>query len=194
MELSGSNERLTYANYLEWDESKRAEIIDGKLYDMASPTPAHQMILGELLGQIRDFLKGKPCKVISARLAVRLFEKDGDSPKDVDTVVEPDIMVVCDRNKFDERGIKGAPDLIIEILSPWNERHDIIVKYDLYERAGVREYWIVDPKAEDVKVFLLDEKGFLKPTEYYSADDTAKITVLNDCPIDLKAVFKAKEF
>lgn len=177
------------------DDSVRAEIIDGILYNMSpAPRPAHQMISGELFGQIRDFLKDKPCRVFSAPFDVRLFEKDGDSPEDVDTVVEPDIMVICDKNKIDGRGAKGAPDFIIEILSPHNKRHDVIVKHDLYQRAGVREYWIVDPDAETVTAFVLDEKGFLKPTEYYGAESTAKITVLNDCPIDLNAVFKAKEF
>lgn len=195
MELPVSNKHFTYADYLELDEPKRFEVIDGVMYDMSrSPSPVHQLVLGELSGQIHDFLKDKPCKVIPARLAVRPFEKGGDLPEDVDTVVEPDIMVVCDRNKFDDKGIKGAPDVIIEILSPWNARHDIIVKHDLYQRAGVREYWIVDAEWEHVTVFVLDEKGFLKPTEYYNANDTAKITVLNDCPIDLKAVFKAKTF
>ena len=195
MGLPVSNEYYTYADYLRWDESERAEIIDGILYDMSpAPLPTHQFISVELVGQIRDFLKDKPCRVVSAPFDVRPFEKDSDSAKDINTVVQPDILVICNKNKIDDKGCKGAPDFIIEILSPWNARHDVIVKHDLYQRAGVREYWIVDPKAETVTIFLLDEKGFLKPTEYYSADDTAKITVLNDCPIDLKAVFKAKEF
>lgn len=195
MGLPVLNEYYTYADYLRWDESERAEIIDGILYDMSpAPLPAHQSISSELVRQIGNFLVDKPCSVFHAPFDVRPFEKDSDSAKDINTVVQPDILVICNKNKIDEKGCKGAPDFIIEILSPWNARHDVIVKHDLYQRAGVREYWIVDPKAETVTVFLLDEKGFLKPTEYYSADDTAKITVLNDCPIDLKAVFKAKEF
>lgn len=194
MGLPVSNEYLTYADYLEWDETVRAEIIDGVLYDMASPTPAHQFILMELSKQIAIFLEGKPCRVIPAPCDVRIFEEDGDSPKDVNTVIQPDIMVICDKKKVDNKSCKGAPDFIIEILSPWNRRHDIIIKHALYERAGVREYWIVDPELDTVTVFRLDEKGVLRPAEYYSANSTAKIKVLNDCPIDLNAVFKAKEF
>lgn len=193
MELPASKEYYTYADYLAWDESERYEIIDGKLYAMATPTREHQGISMEISGQIWLFLKDKPCKVYVAPFGVRLFEKDDDTPDDVDTVLEPDISVVCDSNKLDKKGCKGAPDFVIEILSPSNERHDLFVKYNLYMRAGVREYWIVDPERKNVMVYLLDENGVYKLSEMYGANDTAKITVLNDCPIDLKAVFANSE-
>lgn len=185
-----AKEYYTFADCLNWSESDRIEIIDGEAYMMSSPPlRVHQSILCELFGQIRDFLKDKPCKVYPAPFGVRLFEQDGDTPDDVDTIVEPDITVVCDQNKLDDYGCKGAPDLIIEILSPSNKRHDRIVKHDLYQRAKVREYWIVDPEIQTVEVYILGENWFLKPTETYGANDTAKITVLNDCPINLNAVF-----
>ena len=195
MGLPVSNEYLTYADYLEWDETVRAEIIDGKLYDMSpSPQPAHQFISWELEKQIGRFLEDKPCRMAHAPFDVCPLASNNNANSDIDTVVQPDIFVICEKDKIDNRGYKGAPKFIIEILSPWNKRHDIIVKHDLYQRAGVREYWIVDPDTETVTAFRLDENGFLKPDEYYSANDTAKIKVLDDCPIDLKAVFKAKEF
>lgn len=184
-----AREYYTFADCLTWSESDRIEIIDGEAYMMSPPLRIHQEILVELLSQIRAFLSDKPCKVYPSPFGVRLFEQEGDAPDDVDTIVEPDITVVCDQSKLDDYGCKGAPDLIIEILSPSNKRHDRIVKHDLYQRAKVREYWIVDPQIQTVDVYLLDENGFLKPVELYGASDTAKITVLNDCPIDLSAVF-----
>lgn len=188
-----NNEYYTYADYLAWDESERCEIINGKLYAMAPPTREHQGILGELYGQIWLFLKDKPCKIYTAPFGVRLFENDNDFPENVDTVVEPDISVVCDMNKLDKKGCKGAPDFVIEILSPSNERHDVFVKYNLYMRAGVREYWIADPERRTVRVYILDENGVYKLSEMYGEKDAAKITVLNDCPIDLGAVFANSE-
>lgn len=182
-------EYYTFADCLSWDEDDRIEIIYGEAYMMSPPMRVHQEISGELYGQIREYLKDKPCKVYHAPFGVRPLEKDGDTPEDVDTLVEPDITVVCDPSKLDDYGCKGAPDFIIEILSPSNKRHDRIVKHNLYQRAKVREYWIVDPEAKNVEVYLLDDNGFLKPTELYGAADTAKITVLNDCPIELSAVF-----
>lgn len=194
MELPALNkEYYTYADFLTWDESDRYEIIDGKLYAMATPTREHQGISMEFSIQIGSYLKGKPCKVYAAPFGVRLFEKDDDSPDSVGTVIQPDISVTCDENKLDKKGCKGAPDFVIEILSPSNERHDLFVKYNLYMRAGVREYWIVDPQRKTVQVFLLDENGVYRLAEMYGENDAAKITVLNDCPIDLKAVFANSE-
>ncbi len=189
MELPVLKDSCTFADFLRWDESERCELINGKVYMMATPLRIHQDISGELFGQIRDFLKGKSCKVYHAPFGVRLFEKDDDTSDDVDTVLVPDISVICDESKLDDYGCKGAPDFIIEILSPSNERHDRFVKYNLYMRAKVREYWIVDPQEKAVQVFLLDEDGKYKLAEMYGKNDTAKITVLNDCPIDLSSVF-----
>lgn len=134
---------FTYADYLTWDEDERIELIDGEAVMMAPPSTSHQLISGELFRQLANFLEGKKCLAIPAPFAVRLFEREGDTPSNVRTVVEPDISVICDRNKLDAHGCKGAPDMVIEILSPSNRRHDRLVKLDLYQRAGVREYWIV---------------------------------------------------
>lgn len=183
----------TYTDILSWGEDVRAEIIYGDLYMMSPPLRIHQEVSGELFGQIRDFLKDKPCKVYAAPFGVRPLERDGDTPDDVDTVVEPDITVVCDHSKLDDRGCKGAPDFIIEILSPSNAKHDRFVKLNLYQRAKVREYWIVDPQNYTVDVFLLDENGLLSLSEIYTREDMVKVTVLPGCEIDLSKVFPEEE-
>lgn len=181
--------RYTFADCLTWDENDHIEIIDGEAFLMAAPSSTHQAISMEISRQLANFLDGKPCRVYPAPFDVRLFEKDEDVPKDVDTVVEPDISVVCDRNKIDSLGCKGAPDLVVEILSPSSLRKDRLVKLRLYQRAGVREYWIADPENKSVQVFLLDSTGILHPHEDYGREDVAKVNVLDGCFIDLKKVF-----
>ena len=189
MALPAEKDRYTFADVLAWEENERAEIIDGGTVMMAPLSTAHQLISGALFAQLHNFLEGKKCQVIPAPFAVRLFEKDGDGPDDVDTMVEPDISVVCDRDKLDGKGCKGAPDMVIEILSPSTHRHDRITKYNLYQRAGVREYWIVEPETQTVQVFLRNESGLLLPHESYSREDVAKVNVLNGCFIELGKVF-----
>jgi len=188
MALPAENRRYTFADVLTWDESDRIEIVDGEAFMMAPPTRVHQEISGELFGQLREYLKEKKCRVYAAPFGVRLFEEEGDAPEDVDTMVEPDISVVCDKDKLDKYGCIGAPDLVIEILSPSTRRYDRITKLDLYRRAGVREYWIVDPDSKEVQTFLLDGgRYFVKG--YGTAEDKLKVEVLEDCVIDLSTVF-----
>lgn len=184
----GKKDHYTFADVLTWDEGERIEIINGEAFMMAGPSPRHQDIGGELFAQLHNFLEGKRCKVYSAPMDVRLFERDGDDPKDVDTVVQPDISVICDNSKIDHRGCKGAPDMVIEILSPSTQRHDRLIKLDLYQRAGVREYWIVSPEEETAQVLLRDGDS-LKIHEIYGKKDIAKVHVLNGCFIELSKVF-----
>lgn len=178
----------TLDDVLSWDEDVRAELIEGHPVMLASPTRVHQEISGELFGQLRDYLKGKNCKVYHAPFSVRLFEKDGDSPENVDTVVEPDLSVVCDPAKLDDIGCKGAPDLIIEILSPSSQRHDKVTKFNLYRRAGVREYWIVDPDGKTVQTYLL-ENGYYIASDLATPQDKLAVAVLDGCVLDLAQVF-----
>lgn len=180
--------RYTLADALSWDGQDRAELIDGVPVMMSPPARIHQKISGELFGQLRDYLKGKKCEVYAAPFAVRLFEEEGDRPEDVDTLVEPDLSVICDPGKLDDIGCKGAPDLIIEILSPSTRRHDRMTKFNLYQRAGVREYWIVDPDSKDVQAFLLDGGRYFV-SGYGSGEDKLPVSVLEGCVIDLAAVF-----
>lgn len=181
--------KYTYADLLEMDDGERYEIIFGDLYMMSSPMTAHQAVFRELFLKIGNYLEGKPCKIFSAPFDVRLFERKIDSPNNVDTVVQPDIMVVCDKKKIDNKGCKGAPDWIIEILSPSSRRYDKITKRELYEQAGVREYWIVDPDYHYVDVYVLNDKEILEPKEEYSEKDIAKCTVLPELSIDMSVIF-----
>ena len=179
----------TFADCLGWDEKERAEIIGGEVLMMAPPSRIHQKISGEIFRQLANFLEGKRCEVYSAPFGVRLFEKDGDRPEDVDTVVEPDITVVCDTSRLDQHGCKGAPELVMEILSPSSRRHDMLVKLNLYQRAGVREYWIVNPDDKDVQLFLLDGSGLFRVHGFYGREDIARVNVLEGCFIELCKVF-----
>ena len=136
MALPAEKRRYTFADCLAWDESDRAEVINGEIVMMAPPSRVHQKISGELFRQLANFLEGKKCEAYAAPFAVRLFEKAGDAPEDVDTMVEPDISVVCDHDKLDSHGCKGAPDMVVEVLSPSTQRHDRLVKLDLYQGPG----------------------------------------------------------
>ncbi len=189
MALPAERERYTFADCLTWGEDERIEIVDGEAVMMAPPTTAHQLISGEMFRQLANYLEGKKCRAIPAPFAVRLFEKDGDSPEDVDTMVEPDISVVCDSSRLDKHGCKGAPDMVVEILSPSTQRHDRLVKLGLYQRARVREYWIVNPEDQTVQVMLLDDGGVLQLHEVYDRQSVAKVNVLDGCFIELSKVF-----
>ena len=188
MALPAEKNSYTFADMLAWEEDDRFELQDGEIVMMAPPSRIHQEISGELFRQLANFLEGKKCRVYAAPFAVRLFEEDGDTPEDVRTVLEPDISVVCDAGKLDKRGCKGAPDLVIEILSPSTRGNDRLIKFNLYERAGVREYWIVDPDTRIVLVHTLTDGRYHSP-EAYTSVSTVPVDVLDGCGIDLKKVF-----
>ena len=188
MSLPAENARCTFADVLSWSGNDRCELIGGRVFLMSPPSSRHQEVCFELGRQLGNYLEGKRCKVYPAPFGVRLFEEDGDYPEDVDTMVEPDISVVCDPGKLDDSGCKGAPDLIIEILSRSTQRHDRLTKFNLYQRAGVREYWIVDPDSKSVQTFTL-EKGYYTAKDFGTASDKVKVEVLEECVIDLSAVF-----
>lgn len=188
MALPAEKERYTFADVLTWPDDERAELIDGEVVMMAPPTTTHQLISGEIFRQLANYLEGKKCRAIPAPFAVRLFEKDGEAPEDIDTMVEPDISIVCDASKLDKHGCKGAPDMVVEILSPSTQRHDRLVKLGLYQRAGVREYWIVSPEEQTVQVFLLRD-GSLQLHEVYDRQGVAKVNALDGCFIELSKVF-----
>ncbi len=189
MALPAEKTRYTFADVLSWDEDERIEIIDGEAFMMATPSRIHQEISGELFRQLANFLEGKQCRVYPAPFGVRLFARDGEGPEDVDTLVEPDISVVCDKGKLDQYGCKGAPEMVIEILSPSTLRHDRLVKLNLYEQAGVLEYWIVDPQNRAVQVFRRDGGAALRICEEYGHTQVAKVDVLDGCFIELSKVF-----
>jgi len=173
----------TYADYASWQTEKRYELIDGKAYLMAAPSEAHQTITVELLKQIAIFLTGKTCKVFVAPFDVCLNAK-GDNDN---TVVQPDILVVCDRSKLDGKRCNGAPDMVIEVLSPSSSKKDRYLKFLKYQNAGVREYWVVDPEFKIVQVGTLEKGSY--SMAIYEENDTVSVNVLEGCDINLKDVF-----
>jgi len=175
-------EMYTYKDYLYWDDDTRYEIIDGVAYMMASPSAAHQGISRELTVMIYDFLKDKPCKVFAAPFDVRLFPEEDDSDA---TVVQPDILVICDSSKLaDGKACKGAPDLVIEIMSGSSIIMDRKVKAEKYREAGVKEYWIVNPDNLEVLVNVLTGGRYVS-TAYR---DRVPSSVLPGLTIDLQTV------
>jgi Uma2 family endonuclease len=180
--------RYSYADLSAWDDTVRYELYDGQPVALASPTEVHQRIVMELSRQIANYLVGKRCQIYAAPFDVRLFEKAGDRPEDVDTVVQPDLMVVCDRSKVDARGIHGAPDWVIEVLSPSTAHSDKLQKFILYQQAGVREYWIVDPATRIVSVYLLEDGAYHAATTYGS-EFSVPVSIWSDFSVDLRTVF-----
>lgn len=192
MSLPSANrsERFTYADYLTWPDDERWEIIDGVAYAM-SPAPGkrHQQVSGELFRQVANFLRGKPCRVFAAPFDVRFSEQAGVSDNYIDTVVQPDLLVVCDTAKLDERGCNGAPDLVIEILSPATVSRDLKDKFELYERHGVLEYWIMYPTDQTLLVYKREADGMFGKPGRYAAHDKVQVSLLGDLVVDLGEVF-----
>jgi Uma2 family endonuclease len=187
LDLLVNEERLwTYRDYREWDlkEGERYELIYGIAYAMSAPNAAHQSILMALAAKFYNFLEGKPCKVYPAPYDVRLFYEKDESDN---TVVQPDLAVICDEKKRGPEGCRGAPDLVAEILSPSNTVIEMERKFDLYRVAGVREYWLVAPEEKIVHVHRFREGGM--DTLVYGENDTALSDILPGLEIPLKAVF-----
>jgi Uma2 family endonuclease len=177
---------FTYADYKNWnpDEMGRYELILGVPYAMAGANTAHQSILGELFKQIAVFLTGKPCRVLPAPYDVRLFYEEDESD---DTVVQPDIIIVCDKTKLGKEGCRGAPDFAVEILSPSNTVTEMERKFKLYQEAGVREYWILDPEAKMLHTHLFERGRIL--SRFYGPGETAPVEILPGLEIALGPVF-----
>ncbi|MFC2350599.1 Uma2 family endonuclease [Capnocytophaga granulosa] len=177
----------SYADYLVWKIKERVELLKGKILEMSAPSPIHQEISGNLQGTLFVFLKNSKCKLYTAPFDVR-FPQKGESQ--VYTVVQPDLCVVCDFEKIDSKGCVGAPDLVVEILSPGNSKKEMKSKFALYQEEGVREYWVVDPERELVFVYVADNKKF-KPT-IPIADDYVYSTIFPDFKIHTSDLFHIK--
>jgi Uma2 family endonuclease len=153
----------TYADYLSWEFEERVEILKGKVFSMgATPNTSHQRISGKLSGCLWQKFNNNSLNFFAAPFDVRLLDKKKSTlDQEIYTVVQPDLCVICDENKIDERGAIGAPDLVIEILSPGNSNKEMKYKFDLYEEAGVLEYWIVNPADKTVFIYVLKENQFI---------------------------------
>jgi len=177
------NKRYTYADYLTWDDDTRWELIDGVPYMMSAPNRQHQGILGNLHGQFWSFLRGKPCKVYLAPFDVRLNANTLDN-----TVVQPDLVIICNHSVLDKAGCKGVPDMVVEVLSPSTSRYDRTLKFNTYLESGIREYWVLDPETKTLAVHLLKDNEYV--THAYSDEDTVPVHVLDGCDINLSEIFE----
>jgi Uma2 family endonuclease len=186
---AASKEKYTYGDYLTWSHEERWELIDGVPYNMTpAPSRRHQEVLGALYVQFFLFLEGKPCKVYLAPFDVRIPEEDKEDQL-IQTVVQPDLVIVCDQTKLDEKGCKGVPDLVVEVLSPHTAGKDLKLKMDLYERVGVKEYWVVHPIDQTLLVFKYKEGKYIKPESYIKGDKILASILVDELSIDLAKVF-----
>jgi len=185
------HKKYSYADYLLWQFQERVELLRGKVIKMSpAPSSAHQSTSGALFGYLWTYLRDKPCKVYAAPFDVRLPKK-GLSDDSVYTVVQPDVCVICDLDKIDRRGCLGAPDLVIEIVSPGNSQKEKQEKYELYEEAGVKEYWLVDYVDRSVLVYVLSEQDQFLGLQPKTQGHSITPTLFPDLPIPLNEVFES---
>ena len=183
------NKLYTYSDYLTWKFNERVELILGKIFRMSpAPESQHQFISSSLMVEIGSFLKKKDCKVFSAPFDVRLpiTNKKGNP----NTVVQPDLCVICESGKIDKKGCNGAPDLVVEIVSDSTVERDLHEKYELYEKSEVKEYWVVHPNDKTLNIFLLDHSGKYVPSKPLTYSDIVESKVLVGLKLDLNEIFQ----
>jgi len=184
-----TGQTFTYGDYCRWPDEERWELIDGVPFDMTpAPSRQHSLVSGELEGILREFLRGKPCEMHHAPFDVRL-PKGGEADEEITTVVQPDILIVCDEKKLDDKGCRGAPDLVIEILSPSTSSRDHITKKRLYERHGVKEFWIVSPTDRRIIVYALGADRRFEEAVIFSDVEIMPCKLFPGLEIDLGRVF-----
>ena len=184
------SKRYSYADYLTWKFQERVELFKGWLARMGAPSTAHQRISGRLSFQLAQYFQQSTCELFVAPFDVRLPDSQkGTADEVVYNVVQPDLCVICDPAKIDARGCIGAPDWVIEILSPGNNKHEIQNKFRLYEEAGVKEYWIVFPAEQVVHVFDLKEDGCYQLRMMYSNEDAVPSGLFPELAVDMREVF-----
>ena len=183
------NGTYTYADYLLWQFEERVELLRGKIRPMAAPNRRHQGISGKMQYALTAALLKSPCKVYAAPFDVRLTRFSKAKNKDVATVVQPDLCVICDPSKLDDRGCNGAPDLIVEILSPGNSRTEMKDKFELYQEAQVAEYWVVSPIEKTIQVWKLNEQGIYIGLQPKVEGDIATTPIIPNLEVDVTEVF-----
>lgn len=179
----------SYADYLSWELEEMVELIRGKVFRQAAAAPrrVHQELSMILSNKIFEFLKGKSCQVFAAPFDVRL-PVASKRYEDIDTVVQPDLCVVCDPDKLDQMGCVGAPDLVVEILSPGNNKKELQLKYEVYETSGVKEYWIIHPDECTLLIYTLKD-GKYRPSRLFTLGDRVVSQVLPGFELVLDEVF-----
>ena len=180
----------SYAHYLTWLFDERVELIKGQIFKMSpAPSRIHQEVSTQVLGALFNFLNNKPCKVYTAPFDVR-FPKESKADKDIFTVLQPDICVICDLSKLDDRGCIGAPDIVVEILSPGNNKKELLNKYNVYQEFGVKEYWVISPSVKTVLIYTLDESGKYQPSKLFTLSEIVTSSVLPGFELNLDKVFE----
>jgi len=180
----------SYASYLNWLFDERVELIKGKIFKMSpAPSSVHQEISGNIFYYLKSFLKKYSCKVFSAPFDVR-FPKESIVDRDVYTVLQPDICVICDKSKLDDRGCIGAPDIVIEILSPGNNKTELLNKYLVYEEFGVKEYWVVSQSDQSILIYTLNDLGKFQPSKLFTLSEKITSSVLPGFVLNLDDVFE----
>ena len=184
-----------YADYLTWHFEQAVEIIRGKLLKMAAPNRKHQEISWQLSGRFFSSFKDLKCKAYAAPFDVRILDKTRSTKanKEIFTVVQPDICVICDLEKLDEKGCIGAPDFIVEILSASNSKKEMRTKKALYEESGVKEYWIIDPIHEILLQYVLQNADTYAPPQIFVNDEVVYSAVFAELKINLAEIFEAQE-
>jgi Uma2 family endonuclease len=181
------NGSYTYADYMLWQFEERVELLRGKIRQMAAPSMRHQRAVTRLTRSIANALWQTPCQIFVAPFDVRLTKIRND--KEVKTVVQPDICVICDASKLDDRGCNGVPDLIVEILSPGNSRTEMKDKFELYQEAGVLEYWVVSPVEKNIQIWTLDEQGCYFSRQPKVEGDIARTPIIPNLELDVTELF-----
>jgi len=192
MELSDLDfsKTYTYADYFKWRFDERLELIKGKIFKMSpAPSRSHQDISVAITLKLGNYLKGKPCKIYAAPFDVRLPRSSKEDTA-IYTVVQPDICVICDLSKLDSRGCIGAPDIVVEILSPGNNKKELHNKYEVYQEAGVKEYWIIHPSEHTFLKYSLDNEGLFQPSKLLIGGDELTSDALPGFILDLNEIFE----
>jgi len=179
----------TYADYMKWKFEERLELIKGKIMKLSAPSTLHNKVGLKLINKVCNYLEGKTCFPFIAPFDVRLPVKNRRKDNEITTVVQPDLGVVCDLSKIDERGCCGAPDLVVEILSPGNSKKEVRIKYELYEESGVKEYWLIHPVEETVTVFLLNEMNRFEGGRIYAGGDMLNSTAVSGFSVNVSEIF-----
>lgn len=182
---------FTYRDYMAWPESERWQLLDGRAYAMAPPSLAHQTVVFELAGQLHALLKDAPCRAFTGPVGVRL-PRAGEADAFIDTVFEPDLVVVCDSSKLEPRGIRGAPDFVVEVLSPSTAGFDLIEKRQRYGTAGVRELWLIDPLGGVLTIYRQDDGQFGAP-DIRRAESEVDVAALPGLRLNLDFVSRLSE-
>ena len=189
MPLPQSEKQYTYKEYLSWPEDERWEILDGRPYMQAAPSWQHQAICFELGRQFGNYLAGKSCRAFTAPFDL-IITDETKKDESSSNVVQPDLLVVCDKKGLRGTGYFGVPDLIIEVCSPSTMRNDKVLKFNKYEKAGVKEYWIVEPEGKFISVFTLQENKRYGRPEIYTEEDKIRVSVLDNFEVNLSTVFE----